>query len=261
MTLASFANAGMQGVRLTKKKRIIKGVPRMTGTSVREVYWVFQGLTTSLEPGDALVMVSRDPVRTNAVLRVWAGLLPVDTGEVQRPQRCLFLVPPQNKWLRELSVEQTIRLLAGTYGLRDDEVEAILAPVSDMAGVTDQLHRRLEELGKPYAHQIAFAIAMHAPVDVVLFDHTATMGSREFRATCLDRLVSLRDAGKGLVIATDKPKVALHVGSKALIVRGKRADQVPVSEAAEFLIRDRIKGKKKPRRRYDEEEDEGDLGF
>jgi ABC-type polysaccharide/polyol phosphate transport system ATPase subunit len=261
MTVASFTDAGMQGVRLMKKKRIIKGVPRMMGSHARESYWVFQGLTTSLEAGEALVLVSRDPVRTNAVLRVWAGILPIDAGQVQRPQRSLLLIPPQSKWLREMSVEQTIRLLAGIYGLRDEEVEAIVGNVADTAGVADLMHLPLDELGRQYAHQIAFAIAIHAPVPVVMFDHTATMGSRDFRHSCLDRLVALRDSGKALVVATDKPKAALHVGTKAVIVRGKRADEVPVSEAAEFLIRDRIKGKKKTRRRFEDDEDDGGLGF
>ena len=126
MTVASFTDAGMEGVRLTKKKRIIKGMPRMMGAQDREAYWVFQGLTAGVEAGQALMLVSRDPVRTNAVLRVLAGLLPLDQGSVQRPQRSLLLVAPQGRWLRELSVEQTIRLLAGIYGLLDNEIEALV---------------------------------------------------------------------------------------------------------------------------------------
>ncbi|HQR80896.1 MAG TPA: hypothetical protein PLT68_11810 [Actinomycetota bacterium] len=255
--LGSFTDAGMQGIRLTKKKRMIKGMPRMTGAHAREVYWVFQGLTAQVDAGEALVLVSRDPARTNAVLRVWAGLLPIDKGAVQRPPRSLLLVSPQGRWLRELSVEQTIRLLAGIYGLVDQEVEAIVEQVAQTAGVAGMRHLPLEDLGKQYANQIAFAIALHAPVPVLLFDHTAAIGTREFRHACLDRLVSLRDEGKALVIATDKPKVALHVGTDAVILRGKRADRVPVSEAAEFLIRDRVKGRKKPRHRAQDYDDDG----
>src|SRR5690606_34258156 len=119
----------------------------------------------------------------------------------------------------------------------------------------------LEEFGKPVRDQIAFAIALHAPVPVVLFDHTATMGGGDFRASCLDRLVELRDAGKALVIATDRPKVALQVGTGAVIVRGKRADPVSVVDAAEFLLRDKGKGHKKRRSRDEDDEDEGGLEF
>jgi ABC-type polysaccharide/polyol phosphate transport system ATPase subunit len=256
--LASFTDAGMQGVRLRKKKQMIKGVPRVTASHDRETYWVFQGLTTSVSAGQALVLVSRDPVRTNAVLRVWADLLPIDAGEVQRPQRSLLLASPQNRWVRELSVEQTIRLLAGVYGLSDAEVERIVQPVAQTAQVNGVLHRPIEELGKQFRNQIAFAIALHAPVPVVMFDHTASMGTPDFRHECLDHLVAQRDAGKALVVATDKPKVALHVGTSAVILRGKRSDPVGVSEAAEFLIRDEVKGRKRRRRSQDDDdEDEG----
>lgn len=257
MTVASFTDAGMEGVRLTKKKRIIKGMPRMMGAQDREAYWVFQGLTAGVEAGQVLMLVSRDPVRTNAVLRVWAGLLPLDQGSVQRPQRSLLLVAPQGRWLRELSVEQTIRLLAGIYGLLDNEVEALVQPVAETAGVQAMLHLPLEDLGRQYASQIAFSIGLHAPVPLLMLDQTATMGTREFRHSCLDRLLAIRDEGRALVIATDKPKVVLHLGTDAVIVRRKRTDRVAVSEAAEFLLRDRVKGRKKSRRSFDDDEDEG----
>ena len=185
----------------------------------------------------------------------------MDTGAVQLPERAMLLSSPQVKWVRELSVEQTIRLLSGIYGFSDAEVEDLVEPVARTAEVQGLLHRPLEEFGKPVRDQIAFAIALHAPVPVVLFDHTATMGGGDFRASCLDRLVELRDAGKALVIATDRPKVALQVGTGAVIVRGKRADPVSVVDAAEFLLRDKGKGHKKRRSRDEDDEDEGGLEF
>ncbi len=257
MTLAGFTDAGMEGVRLRKKKRIIKGVPRMMGSHEREVYWVFQGLSAQVDPGQALILVSRDPVRTSAALRVMAGMLPVDKGSVQRPARSLLLVSPQGRWLRELSVEQTIRLLAGTYGLYDDEIEQMLVPVARLAAVESMLHLPLEDLSRRYASQIAFAIAMHAPVPLVMFDHTATVGTSEFRHACADRLVELRDAGKALIIATDKPKVALQIGTDAVILRGKRSDPASVVDAAEFLLRGAGKTRKRPQRSQEDDDDEG----
>ena len=260
--LASFTDAGLEGFRLKKKQQIIKGVPRMTSTHERESYWVFRGLTTTLEPGEALVLVSRDPARTNAVQRVWANLLPVDVGQVQRPNRSLLVSPPQSRWVRELSVEQSIRMIAGVYGLPDAQIEELVGPVARTADVESLRNRPLEDFSKKMRYQIAFAIAMHADVDVLMFDHTAVMGSGDFRKQCLERVLALRDAGKGVVVTTTKPQIALHVGTKAVIVRGKRADQVGVAEAAEFLIRDKVKGRKRSRRQDEDDDDDGSgIGF
>ncbi|MEZ5185333.1 MAG: hypothetical protein R2720_06285 [Candidatus Nanopelagicales bacterium] len=259
--LAGFTDAGLQGVRLKKKRQIIKGVPRMMGSHDREVYWVFRGLSVEVAAGDTLVLVSRDPVRTNSIMRVWAGLLPLDEGEVERPARSLMLVSPQSRWARELSVEQTIRLLAGMYGLHDSEVEAIVGPAARTAQVESLLHRPIDDLGKAVRDQLAFAIAINAPVPVVMFDHTASIGTPEFRPLCLDQILALREAGKGVVVATHKPQIALHVGSRAMIVRGKRSEEVDVSAAAEFLIRDRVRGRKLARRRAEDDDDETGMEF
>ena len=67
MTLASFQGAGVQGVRLTKKKRIIKGVPRVAGTHAKESYWIFQGLTVDLQAGDGLALRDLAALRLQAI--------------------------------------------------------------------------------------------------------------------------------------------------------------------------------------------------
>jgi ABC-type polysaccharide/polyol phosphate transport system ATPase subunit len=120
------------------------------------------------------------------------------------------------------------------------------------------LHRPIEDLGKQIRDQIAFGVARHAPVSMIIFDHTATMGTRPFRETCLDQVIALRESGKAVVVVTDKPRVALHVGTSAVIVKGRKSQQVSVAEAAEFLERNRVRGpKKSPGRFEDEEEDPG----
>lgn len=260
--LAGFSHAGMQGIRLRKKKQMIKGVPRMMGSHNRESYWVFREVSTEVAAGETLVMVSRDPVRTNALLRVWSGILPLDEGQVQRADRSLLLASPQSRWVRELSVEQTIRMLAGFYGLSDAEIEQILEPVARTAFVDGLMHRLMDDLGKQLRDQIAFALALHAPVPMVMFDHTASIGTRPFREACLDHLVLLRESGKAVVVVTEKPQIALHVGTRAVIIKGKRSQEASVAEAAEFLIRQRVRGRKNARRREDDEDDEDSgLGF
>lgn len=261
MTLASFTAASLLGVRVTAKKQKIRGVPRIAGARDREAYWLFRDLTVSIDPGDVLVMVSRDPERTSAALRVWAGLSPLDEGEVLRPASRLLLVSPISRWVRELSVEQTIRVLAGIYGLTDDQVEQVVGPAAKTAQVTAILNRPMEEQDKQVRNQIAFAVAAHAPVDVVMFDHTASTGTPEFRPLCASLIAGMREAGKAVVMATAKPQVALQSGTQAVILRGKRSDNVEVTEAAEFLIRDRVKGRRKARRRFSEDDDEGGVEF
>lgn len=261
MTVANLRRAGVQGIRMARKRRVIKGVPRLASTHTKELYWLFQDLTMDVAAGDALMMVSRDFDRTAALMRVWAGLLPLDVGEVQRPARSLLLSAPQQRWLRELSVEQSIRMLAGTYGLTDDEVEQVVGPAAKTAQVDSLMHWPLEDLGRGHRGQIAFAVAVNAPVPLVMFDHTALVGSREFRPLCLDHLKRMRDSGKAVVIATVKPQLVLEVGTRALIMRPKRSAEVTVAEAAEFLIKDKVKGRKKARRRAHEEDDDSGLDF
>lgn len=260
MSLAAFEDAGVQGVRLTTKKQIIKGVPRIANTRVKELYWLFRGLSVDIAPGQLLAMVSRDPERTAAAMRVWAGLLPLDEGSSTAPRRAVLVCSPPGRWLRELSVEQAIRVIAGIYGLTDHEVDEIVAPVARTAHVDSMLHWPIENVQKGFRYQIAFAIGVHAPTDLVMFDYTAMVGNHDFRPLSLDLLRGMREAGKAVVVATDKPQLVLETATDAVILRSKRSGRATVAEAGEFLIKGRVKGRRKARRRA-EEDDDGGLDF
>lgn len=245
---------------MARRRRVIKGVSRVAGTHTKETYWLFENLTMSVGEGEVLSLVSRDLDRTTAVLRAWGGLLPLDAGKLQRPSRSLLLSPPQMRWVKELSVEQSIRILSGIYGLTDDEVEDIVGPVARLAQVDSMMHMPLGDLGRGLRGQIAFAVAVNAPVPLVMFDNTAVMGSRAFRPLCVEHLNALRDSGKAVVVGTVKAKVVLEVSSRAVILRPKRSTEVDVDEAAEFLVRERVKGRKRARRQA-HEDDESEPDF
>ncbi|MFN8129033.1 MAG: hypothetical protein U0R28_09580 [Candidatus Nanopelagicales bacterium] len=261
MSLAAFEHAGMQGIRLTRKKQFIKGVPRMTSTHAKENYWVFRNVDAEISPGQVMAMLSRDPERTGAAMRAWARLLPLDEGAMTAPPRATLVATPQGRWLKELSVEQTIRVIAGLYGMTDAEVDEMVPAVARTAHVDSMMHWPIDNVQKGYRAQIAFAVGVHAPTDLVMFDYTAFVGNHDFRPLCLNHLRSMREAGKAIVIATNKPQLVLEVATDAVILKGKRSEQVSVAQAAEFLISDRVKNRRKARRRAQEDDDDGGLDF
>lgn len=253
--LLSFSGAGVQGVRLTRKRQVIKGVPRIASTHEKQAYWLFENLTVEVAAGDILAVVSKDAGRSGAALRAWAGLLPLDAGTLQAPQPTILITPPPTRWVRELSVEQGVWMLAGTYGLDDAQIEQMMPAVIKTAQLNSVLHEPIEEQGKHLRSQIAFAIGVHAPVPVVMFDHTASVGSPAFRSLCPQLLTGLGEQGKAVVLTTTRPQVVLDAATRGLILRPRRGDQVDVTEAAEFLVRSRAKGRKRARELFDDEDD------
>lgn len=259
--LASFSDAGVQGVRLTRKKQVIKGVPRIAATHEKEAYWLFEHLSVDVGGEEVLAMVTKDPDRTSAALRAWAGLLPLDAGQMRKPASSVLILPPPVRWVRELSVEQTIRMLAGMYGLDDAQVEQIVPAVAKTAQVASVMHQPLDDQAKHVRAQIAFAIGVHAPVAVVMFDQMATVGGPAFRQMCPQLLADVKASDKAVIFTTTRPQAVLDSATRGLIVRPRRSEAVDVTGAAEFLVRSRAKGRKQARRSLFEDEDEGESGL
>lgn len=107
---------GIQGIRVKRRGRRFKNVPNLVGSQNLKPFWVIRNVTLELKPGEVLILVDPKGTRQDAVMRLLCGLLVADEGQVSGPRRALMVGPPKLRFIRAMSVSQSIRLLGGSTG-------------------------------------------------------------------------------------------------------------------------------------------------
>lgn len=247
------------GVRVVemKQRRRRENVPTVLGQQVKERTWPVRHLNFQLEAGEAVFVLDIANHRPALFLRLVTGLLAPDEGTVTLPRRSLLSVAPSRKQLKYLSVEQSLRFIAGCCGLSDRAIDRKFDDMVEFAGVSRLLHRQSQSQPRHVLAQIGFAVATTAPVDLLAFDRTAIVGDKEFRAKCVQRLNELKTAGKGLVIYSQDVRQVRAVADRGLVLDGDKSAEFDPDMFARMVIDDkqgRWQQKRKRRRRGDSKE-------
>lgn len=227
--LIEMSDVGVRVVELRERRRRGK-LPTFLGQKVKERAWPLRHLDFTLAAGQAVAVIDVDSDRPGVFLRIATGLLRPDEGTVSLPPRSLLAMTPRRKTIRSLSVGQTVRMVAGLYGLNDRMVNRRFDEIVAFAEVERQLHRRSESQSKHVIAQIAFAAAVCSPADVIAFDGNAAVGPPPFKEKCYSRLNELKDAGRGLLIATTDARQIKTVADHGLVLAGESSRVLAVDE-------------------------------
>ncbi len=237
---ATAVDLGVQGVRSTirsKQGKPFRKLPRLLGSHELSPYWVFRKVNLSVDPGDCVVVIADDPLMSTTFMRSLCGLLPADEGLVRSDCRSLMVSPVPNRLLRGLSVRQAIFMLGGLFGMSDQEIDERTDEVVRIAQVRRVLNNRIEESPRHLRHQIAFSLAMVAPVDIVAFSRNPIVGGPQFQPTCAGHLARQKQQGRGLLISTSNSNLVRSLCTKAILLDEEESTTISVDEALKALER------------------------
>lgn len=250
----------VKGIRLARRKGSA-AVSRVLATQQRQEYWAVRHATFTLQPGEALAVVAKDVERASLLCRALSGLLPVDEGRVQRAGGATYLAGVPIKYVRGLSVEQTVRMTCGILGMTDEQTGQRFDRIVDQAEVGRMLGRSIEDEGRRVREQIGFVCALNTPEPLVVLDGAVVMGTAEFRRSCPEHIRRAKAEGKALVLVTSRAGAITESATHAIRLQGKKSPMIPVAEAADFVRKAKADGDARPPRRRRVVEDDDDTDF
>lgn len=262
MAVVELEGAGVESVRVKRRRRRHSKVPTLLGAQDRRKYWVFRNATASISRGECVFLMDETGERAPTLLRLMTGLLLPDAGTARRRGGGLMLTRPGRRWVASLSVGQSIRLLAGLYGMTDKQIEAEFDAMAQFAEVDSILWKPTEEIDPAVLRQIAFAVGTATPVRLLGLDNMAMTGPPEFRPQCVPRLRELLESGKAVVAIQDDPDLISVLATRALLVKKNTLVELTTEQAAELARRwaeRRRRARRQSRRAMLEDDDDDDI--
>ena len=246
--LLTMSDVGVRVVELRERKRGGK-LPTVLGRQVKEQAWPLRHLDFSLEDGQTVYVLDLATHRPALFLRLATGTLRCDEGTITLPPRSLLARPAGRRQVRSLSVGQSIRMMAGLYGMGDKAIDRRFDEMVDFAEVSRVVNRPIESQHRQVIAQIAFAAAICSRVELIAFDRCALVGDRRFRNKCARRIAELKKSGTGFVVFSPDARQVLELADRGLVLDGDHSREVPPAELAGLLIADKKEQRQRHRQR------------
>ncbi len=154
---------------------------RRTGMFRRERFWPLRDVSFDLGHGETLGIIGRNGVGKSTLLRVLAGIIAPDKGQVARNGCRASLLSLQVGFIPYLTGRENAILSGMLLGLRRSEIQAKLEEIIAFAELEDFIDEPVRTYSSGMAARLGFAVAFQADPDVLLVDEVLGVGDVAFQ--------------------------------------------------------------------------------
>lgn len=200
-----------------------KAVRRLiTGVSDRKPLWALKDVSLELKRGEILGLIGPNGAGKSTLLLLLARILGPTEGRVQVFGRTNLFFGLSSGLQSRLSVLDNFYVCAALLGLPRRRFLKLLPAIVEFAGLEKYLHAHFGELSSGLAARVAFSVAMHTDLDIILVDELLGVGDQAFREKCSRKFREFQERGKTMVLASHSMDIVASLCSQALFLNEGR---------------------------------------
>lgn len=166
-------------------------------------YWTLKAidnLSLSVSEGEWVGIYGANGSGKTSLLRILAGLMPPDEGEVRSSGRMSCFFELGVGFHPERSATENIYLHGLLHGHPPAVIRAQTEHIIRFAGVESHRDLPIKCYSTGMSMRLAFAAASITDADIYLFDEILAVGDARFREICKEHLLGLKRKGKTALI-------------------------------------------------------------
>ena len=200
-------------------------------------FHALDGISFTISEGEAVALLGFNGSGKSTMLKLISGVLMPDSGKVLTRGRVAGLIEVGAGFHPDLSGRENIFLNAAILGMTKKEIEARFDDIVAFSEIEQFIDTEVKHYSSGMFLRLAFSVAIHTEVDVLLIDETLSVGDEPFQRKCIARIRELHAAGKTLVVVSHDLNMVSDLCSRGVLLKGGRVEFDGDSTKAVELMR------------------------
>ena len=228
--------AGVSKVYAAPGRRRWRGV--LPGPEVAEDgFAAVDGVDLEVPRGQTLGLIGPNGAGKSTLLKLVAGVTRPTAGTVEVDGEVGSMIELGVGFHPDLTGRENAWTSLVMHGLDRRAATAALDPVAEFAGLREAMDRPLKHYSLGMQARLAFAIATHRPVDLLVVDEVLAVGDQDFQLRCIERIGTMVAEGSAvLFVSHEMPLVAQVCDRVVHLRRGRIADDGRATEVIERYL-------------------------
>lgn len=182
--------------------------------------------------GESVAIMGLNGSGKSTTLKLVSGVLEPDEGRVFTRGRVAGLIEVGAGFHPDLTGRENVFLNAAILGMSEKETKARYDEIVEFSGIGDFIDQEVKHYSSGMFMRLAFSVAIHVELDVLLVDEVLSVGDAPFRAKCDAKLRELADQGVTMMIVSHSKNIVKSLCSRGVVIRkGRIVFDGPIDDA------------------------------
>ncbi|WP_454132499.1 ABC transporter ATP-binding protein [Microbacterium lacticum] len=214
----------VQGVRksftlnhaFSLKDAVVSWVKRKQLTSTFDA---LRDVDVVINEGESVALLGLNGSGKSTLLKLISGVMQPDSGEILTRGRVAGLIEVGAGFHPELSGRENVYLNAAILGMQRREIEERYDEIVAFSEIGEFIDQEVKHYSSGMFMRLAFSVAIHVELDVLLVDEILSVGDAPFREKCRLKFEELMAAGKTLVVVSHDAAMIRELCTRAVVIR------------------------------------------
>lgn len=194
------------------------------------------GISFTVGEGESLAIIGYNGSGKSTTLKLISGVLRPDAGWIRTRGRVAGLIEVGAGFHPDLTGRENVYLNAAILGMNKREIDARFDDIVAFSEIGDFIDNEVKHYSSGMFLRLAFSVAIHTELDVLLVDEILSVGDAPFRVKCRDKIRELVAQGKTMVVVSHDVGTVKELCTRGIVIRkGKMIFDGPVAEAVDRL--------------------------
>jgi len=182
--------------------------------------------------GESVAILGLNGSGKSTTLKLISGVLQPDVGRVLTRGRVAGLIEVGAGFHPELSGRENVYLNAAILGMKRKQIEERFDEIVAFSEIGDFIDQEVKHYSSGMFMRLAFAVAIHVDVDVLLVDEVLSVGDAPFRAKCARKIKELTSTGVTMLVVSHDVNMVKDLCTRGVVMsKGKKIFEGPIEEA------------------------------
>ena len=218
-------------------------VAMLKRNNAKSTFKAVDDLSFDVPVGQSVALMGHNGSGKSTTLKLLSGVMRPDGGWIRTRGRIAGLIEVTAGFNPNLTGRENVYLNAAILGMTKQETKDRFDDILEFSEIGRFIDTEVKQYSSGMRARLAFAVAVHTELDVLLVDEVLSVGDAAFRKKCATRMKQLRKEGKTIFVVSHSVAQVKELCERGIVLdRGKMMFDGPIDEAVEFVTPAMIKG-------------------
>lgn len=193
-------------------------VSLIRGRKTTSTFEALNGVDLVINEGESVAILGLNGSGKSTLLKLVSGVMQPDEGEILTRGRVAGLIEVGAGFHPELSGRENVFLNAAILGMSRKEIEARYDEIVAFSEIEQFIDQEVKHYSSGMFMRLAFSVAIHVELDILLVDEILSVGDAPFREKCRLKFQELIAQRKTLVVVSHDMEMVRELCTRGVVI-------------------------------------------